>query len=334
MYLVIGSGSIARRHISNMKMSDSSVEIGCVSASGNTDLRGIAVMTGLTLFPTLDEALNEGIRAAIIASPAPYHLPHAVAALRRGIPVLIEKPISSSMRDVVAYQDILQSHKLMIEIGYNLRFMPSARHFKKCIDDHLIGRICSVLVEVGQYLPDWRPGEDYTKSVSARKELGGGVLLELSHELDYLNWIFGSFTSAYCNISNSGSLDINVEDRVDAILQNDDGMIVNLHMDFLQHMPSRKCRAIGEKGTLVWDILDNSLYLYKEGVRTECLFQDPGYQKNQMYLDELERFYEVAQGKLKPMVDVNQAISALSLVEDLRRSSEERKLVQIRSFEF
>ena len=75
--------------------------------------------------------------------------------------------------------------------AYNLRFLPSLQAYRERIQFGVIGKVLSVRCEIGQYLPSWRPGSDYRQAVSASRALGGGALLELSHEIDYLRWIFG-----------------------------------------------------------------------------------------------------------------------------------------------
>ena len=82
------------------------------------------------------------------------------------------------------------------------------------------------------YLPDWRSKRNYSKTSSAMKKLGGGVLLDLSHELDYIRWFFGEMKSVFANIQNSGTLDIDVEDSVDMIFESDKGFSVSVHLDF------------------------------------------------------------------------------------------------------
>ena len=98
-----------------------------------------------------------------------------------------------------------------IGVAYNLRYLPSAKKVKHIISERVLGRLTNVHIECGQYLPDWRPGTDYRLGVSAQKKLGGGALLELSHELDYLLWIFGSIRSVVAKLETTGTLDIDVD---------------------------------------------------------------------------------------------------------------------------
>ena len=330
IYLVVGSGSIARRHIANIKALFSQATVGCVSASGRE--LSLEEVGADIVYASIEEALGAEPMLAIIASPAPLHVDQAATFLRTGIPVLIEKPLSDSLESFARAGEVLLANSTKIEVAYNLRFMPSAIRLKALLDEQILGRIHSVSIEVGQYLPDWRPATDYRENVSARKELGGGVLLELSHELDYLTWLFGTFNSVYCVASNSGTLDVDVEDSAHAILSREDGLVASVHLDFLQRVPTRICKIIGESGTLVWNLLQNSILLGTANNSEDIIFSDPNYNRNDMYLEEISHFVKVAVGERMPQVSIYQALDTLRLIEALRHSSVTRKVVDIGDF--
>lgn len=319
-YLVVGSGSIAKRHIGNLKKLFAPARVACVSASGRALSSG-DVGEGVLILPSIAEALAELPIFAIIASPAPWHIEHSLQLLEAGVPVLIEKPIADSLQRLSGIQDQLIGYCSLIDVAYNLRYMSSAVKFKTLIDEGRVGALRSVSVDVGQYLPDWRPASDYRKNVSARRELGGGVLLELSHELDYLRWIFGRFETVYCSARNSGSLEIDVEDTVDALLVRADGLVANVHMDFLQRAPVRTCKVVGQAGTLAWDILNNRISLYTTRDEQAVLFEDLLYDRNDMYLDQLRHFASVASGRAQPAVGIADALATLHLIDAMKRSA-------------
>ena len=327
-YLVIGSGSIAKRHIGNIKKLFVSARVGCVSASGRA-LSADDVGDDTVIYSSMDEALDDNPLFGIVASPAPLHAAYAAQLLSRKIPVLIEKPLSDSLQRYTVYRDVLAAHKDRIEIAYNLRFMSSALKFKALLDACAVGEVRSVSVEVGQYLPDWRPSSDYRKNVSAQRELGGGVLLELSHELDYLGWLLGGFETAYCVARNTGALEIDVEDTVDALLVRSDRLVVNVHMDFLQRAPVRACKVVGQQGTLVWDILNNGIILHTGRDQSRVLFEDPDYDRNNMYLDQLRHFSQVAQGLAAPVIGLDDGLQTLCLIEAMRKSVATGQAVKI-----
>ena len=84
------------------------------------------------------------------------------------------------------------------QVGCNLRFLPSLQRLKDLIAQGVIGRIVRASFEAGQWLPDWRPRQDYRKSYSADPDSGGGVLFDLIHEIDAAYWILGDLTSGMC----------------------------------------------------------------------------------------------------------------------------------------
>lgn len=328
-YLVIGTGSIARRHIKNLKKLHTQADVACVSASGRLVTQE-EVGSDL-VFESLDAALLWRPHFAVVASPAPYHLLHGAQAIAMDTPVLIEKPLSHSMEEVAVYEAIFSATDVPVEIAYNLRYLPSAQLIKDVLDSNKLGKIHSVLVDVGQYLPDWRPTADYRLGVSARRELGGGVLLELSHELDYLSWFFGEFSQVFCVARKSSDLQIDVEDCVDAILKRRDGLVVSMHLDFLQRTVSRKCKIIGNEGSLVWDVVRNEVVFLPPGSEAETLYANPDFDRNEMYLQEIDRFSRVVAGEISPTVSFGQAMMVMNLIEGLNKSSQTGEAITLAS---
>lgn len=327
-YLVVGSGSIAKRHIGNLKKLFTPARVVCVSASGRI-LDSADVGEGVLCLPSIARALAEQPAFAIVASPAPWHIEHSLQFLEAGVPVLIEKPIADNLQRLSGLHDRLSVYSPVIDVAYNLRYMSSAVAFKALIEEGRVGALRSVSIDVGQYLPDWRPASDYRKNVSARRELGGGVLLELSHELDYLGWLFGRFKTVYCSARNSGALEIDVEDTVDALLVRADGLVANVHMDFLQRAPVRTCKVVGQAGTLVWDILNNRISLHRARNEQTVLFDDPLYDRNDMYLDQLRHFAKVASRTAQPAVGIADALATLHLIEAMKRSAAAGQVVPV-----
>lgn len=315
--LVVGSGSIARRHLANFRRLLPDAEVGCVSASGRPLADGETVAT--THLTSLATAITWGPDLAVIASPAPLHLDHACMLLDAGIPVLIEKPLSDSLDRARSAAPILARHRDRIEVAYNLRLLSSALRMKALIEEGRVGQILGLRIEAGQYLPDWRPNSDYRNQVSANRSLGGGVLLELSHEFDYITWLFGRFDSVFCVSANSGQLEINVEDCADILLMRD-GLTAQVHLDFLQRRASRSCKVIGSTGTLYWDLIANSISLYA-AAGEEVLFSEPAVDRNDMYVEQLRGFIEVAAGRIAPRISVDDGLNVLGMIEAMRQSA-------------
>jgi predicted dehydrogenase len=324
--LVVGSGSIAKRHIRNLCQLYPDAEVVCVSSSGRKLKASDVGATRIAC--TMQNAISDKPDIAIVASPANFHLRHASYLIEAKIPVLIEKPICVELAELRRYS--LDNSKNKIAVGYNMRFMPAAIAVKQFIDSGALGRISTVFAEVGQYLPDWRPETDYRTSVSAQKELGGGALLELSHELDYLNWFFGSFEEISANINCIKSLDIDVEDTVDALMINKSKISFHLHLDFLQHFPNRSFKAVGENGTLVWSLLANEVVLYGPRQESEVIYSDTNYERNEMYIEQLRAFLRYARGSGKFESNLKTSIEVMRLIEAIRLSNQKRSLIKLK----
>ncbi len=323
--LVVGSGSIAKRHLSNFRRLLPNADVGCVSASGRVLADGETDAT--TLLRSLAAAIEWGPDLAVVASPAPLHIEHACQLLQAGTPVLIEKPLSDRLDRIRAVAPLFARYRDRIEVAYNLRFLSSARKMKTLLDEGCVGLILGLRIEVGQYLPDWRPHADYRRQVSANRSLGGGVLLELSHELDYLTWLFGRFDQVFCITSNSAQLEIDVEDRADILLSRD-GLTAHVHLDFLQRQASRECKVIGSTGTLHWDLIANSISMDgPEGKKT--IFSDSAFNRNDMYLELLRGFIEVAAGRAAPRITMEDGLAVVDMVEAMRESAATGRQVKL-----
>jgi predicted dehydrogenase len=192
--------------------------------------------------------------------------------------------------------------------------------------DNLLGDIYSVRCEVGKYLPTWRPDRDYREGVSARKDLGGGVLLELSHEIDYLHWLFGDVDWVHSTATNQSKLKIDVEDSVHSILGfktnvRNQQLVGILSLDFIRHDETRVCTVIGEKGTLVWDGVKGEVrcYLESEGKWVILFQQEP--KKDETYFAEWKNFLDSMTRGVEPLVTGTQGLKVLETIEAIRNSA-------------
>ena len=313
--IVIGLGSIALRHRRNLKQLFPEVLVIAVPASGRISNQNIEFADQIIL--TLEDAIKEKIDVAIVASPAPFHLIHAKLLLFAGIPSLIEKPVTSNLQDAQELIRVYSQTGTPTAVGYCLRYMPSSIKMKELLEQTIIGNIYNVFVSVGQYLPDWRLSKEYQNSVSAKKSLGGGALLELSHEIDYIQWLLGSMEVQYAQLRSSSELNLEVEELADVILTSDIGIVCNIHLDFLQKKASRSCSFIGEKGRLDWDLISNTIVLHTRE-DSEVLFSEADWDSNQMYLSLLTDFLDLAAGCKNSSIDLEQATKTIKLIERIK----------------
>lgn len=328
--LIVGLGSIGKRHLRLAR-----------ELLPNADIRVLRHQVCDSVpehangcFSSLEDAIAFSPQLAVIASPATFHVDTAQSLARAGVHLLVEKPLSVAIDGIAQLLETCREQKTVLLTGYNLRFLPSLQQFKDLLKTDLIGRMLSVRCEIGQYLPSWRPDADYRQSVSARSELGGGTLLELSHELDYLRWIFGEVEWVDANLSRQSSLEIDVEDTAHLILgfvpAVDGRQLVGVvNMDFIRHDTTRLCTAIGEKGSLRWNGLTGVVDLFEEGAKGwRELFHLP-HQRDDSYLDEWQHFLSCIIEQTPASIAGEDGLAVLQIIEAARQSSDSGRQVQV-----
>ena len=321
---IVGLGSIGRRHLQLVKELRPELNIIAVRSGMGKRVEEEKLISAVV--HSLDEAMEYGIEAAIIATPAVYHIQQAIEFMKRGIHLLIEKPLSHSLDDVNELFKMQKKSKSVCLVGYCLHYSLGALKFNDMLKNkNKIGQILHVQVDCGSYLPDWRQGQDYRKSVSAKAELGGGVLLELSHELHYIRWFFGNMKSVSAKIQNSGALDIDVEDSANIIFGfkdiNGGELIASLNMDFIRHDTKRQCVAIGEKGTLLWDGITGKVKYFAEGANnwvTIFLSEQGG---DYTYEEEIKSFFSSIELNKLPCISGEDGAYSVAVVEAIKKSS-------------
>ncbi|WP_417464351.1 Gfo/Idh/MocA family protein [Kordiimonas sp.] len=256
--LVAGLGSIGKRHLRLLREALPEADIRVLRHTASTD--DIPFANGC--FHRLQDAVDFAPQLAVISNPAPFHLETALSMAQVGAHLLVEKPLSNNAEGVSELLGLCADKSLILQVGYNLRFLETLQRFRTELRQGAIGEIFSVRHEMGQYLPDWRPGTDYRQGVSAKAALGGGVLLELSHELDMLRWVFGDISWVSAWTGQQGNLDIDVEDSAMLQLGLKGGLVAQVAMDFLRRDTMRFCTAIGADGSLRWDAISGSVTRY------------------------------------------------------------------------
>jgi predicted dehydrogenase len=329
--LVVGLGSIGRRHARLARALLPGARI--VALRHRTG--AAEVEPGVErCVTTLAEALAFRPQAAVLANPASLRLDVARALAEAGVHLLIEKPIAHETPGVEELLAMAEARGITVMTGYNLRFAPSLIHFRERVRAAAVGRILSVRVETGQHLASWRPGADYARGVSARRELGGGVLLELSHEIDYVRWLFGEIAWVQATCSRRSALAIDVEESAllslgiagEAGLET---LVVAMAIDFVRHDSTRQCTVVGEQGTLRWNGITGVVeqFLPAEPEWREVFRHPP--QRDETYLAEWNHFLGAMDGRFPVPVTGADGLAALRVVEAARRAAETGSRVAI-----
>lgn len=324
--LVIGYGSIGKRHVKNL-LSLPNVEVIICSKHAKSDPN---LKKKCKVFRSIEQCINEKPDIGFVTNYTNHHVPTAIKLAKSGMHLFIEKPLSNSMRGVPTLLNLVKKKKLVTLVGCNLRFHQCIKKIKEMLSKNEIGQVISSHIECGSYLPDWHPYEDYRNHYASRKELGGGVVLTCVHEIDYLNWFFGMPTEVFSMSGKFSDLEINVDDISASLIKFGNKIIVELHLDYLQRPEFRSCKIIGTKGTIHWDSDSNIVRLYdakkKKWIQKLRL---QNFERNDMYVAELAHFIQCVKGKEKPINDLNQGITTQQIALAIIKSSKTNKAVKL-----
>ena len=309
--LVIGCGSIGQRHIKNL----TDIDAGVISVFDIDKTRLSAVKARVPSVETYDnlfKAFQKIPNVAFITVPTSLHVKYALTAAEKGCHLFIEKPLSHDKKNVKKLLKVIKNKNLITIIGCNMRFYWAIKKIKELLLKNRIGKIISARIEAGQYLPDWHPWEDYRKMYSARKKMGGGVILDGIHEIDYCRWFFGKADRALSMYGKLSNLEIETEDVAEMLLKFNHGPLVSIHVDYVYRDYLRGCSITGEEGTISWDYNEHSVKLYEANRRKLKVFKEPaGYDSNRIYVEEIKYFMQCVKNKVSTFNSVFDAFETL-----------------------
>ncbi len=341
--LMIGLGAIGQRHVRNLRMLyGDQVELIAYRARNQspalTDSMqvepGQDLHTKYTIrgFDDLPSALEQKPQITFICNPSSLHISSALLAARAGSHLFIEKPLSGDMDGVAELQQVVQEKRLVAYVGYQMRFHPCLSRLHTLLSAGSIGKVLVVRVEVGEYLPGWHTYEDYRLSYAARRELGGGALLSQIHEFDYLYWFFGLPSRIFTLGGHLSSLELDVEDVASTLMEfhtEDYKFPAHVQQDYIQRPPSRTCQVIGEAGKILVDLNALSLRHYDAAGQLVIDENFAGFQRNQLFLDELSHFIACVKGEQQPLVDLHAGVQSLRMALAARQSLQTGEIVSL-----
>jgi predicted dehydrogenase len=336
--LVIGLGGIGQRHVRNLRaLCGDSIELIAYRVRRDTplltdDLRvasdqSVETEYGIEIFSDLEHALSRKPNFALICNPSSLHISTAIRLAEADCALFIEKPLSNSPDGVDQLIAVCEERGLLAFVAFQWRFHPLFQRLKELAKAGGLDDLVSIQAEVGEYLPNWHPYEDYRRMYAARKEQGGGVILSQIHELDYLYWLFGLPDRLFAIGGSLGGLDIDVEDTV-SLLMDFGGVPAQLHLDYIQRPGSRRLKIVTKTLVVIADLLAPKLEIFKEGNLIE---EDsfPGFTRNEMFLAEMRHFLSCLRGEAPPLTTLRDGFASLQIALAAKNSLETRAIVAI-----
>jgi predicted dehydrogenase len=326
--LVVGGGSIGRRHLRNLKTLGAE-SLGLVE----TDVsRRQAVADELSLvgFSRLQDGLDWAPNLVIVATPTHLHAEQTLEIVRAGIPIFVEKPLSHTEAGLSEIAQLVESKKTISLVGCNMRFHPGPVKVKQLLEEGRLGKVLFARIHTGSYLPDWRPNTDYRHNYSARVETGGGCILDCIHEIDLARWYLGEVDSVFCAAGHLSSLEIETEDVAILLCRHTGGSISEIHLDYVQRTYERGCQIAGELGSIFWDFNAGAVRLYDAATKRWTTFpQLENWEMNQMYVDEMRHFLECLADQRPTTLPIPEAAALMQVVFAAKDSSAQGKMISV-----
>lgn len=288
--LIFGVGSIGQRHINSL------LKIGEKNIAAFRTKKGMleldkSIEEAIINFYCIEEAFKWQPTHIIISNPTSLHLEYISESIKTNARIFVEKPMVEDYAKVIGnkilYDKILVSNGM---VGFNLRFHSLFIEIKKLIVNNKYGRPLTAYFHVGHYLPFWHTYEDYKNSYVAKKNLGGGALRTLSHEIDLTRFFFGSFKKVFAKISKLSNLEINTDDTADLLIENVDCPRTVIHLDLLNPILKRCGHIYFEKGLLEYDFITSKIEFTSYDLKERVTIYDKKEDYNLQYIRQMNSF--------------------------------------------
>lgn len=286
-FLIIGGGSIGKRHIKNLRILGFT-DIICLKRKVDPEF---AEENNVKVITDIAQIGITSIDAVIVCTPTSLHNEGLEIAAELKAAIFMEKPLIHDKKGFIEAKHILAGFQQPFFIGFMLRFHPLVQKIASLLKDKYLGEVYSARFEFGSYLPYWHPWEDYKNSYASQKQLGGGVINTITHELDLIQYYFGDPLTINCTKLNLNKLHLEVEEIAEGVFEYKN-KIVSLHIDYLQKDYDRKIRILCDDGSIDWSWHENKI-IVKQHKKQPEYYHVENFDVNQLYIDELKQFIQI-----------------------------------------
>lgn len=281
-------------------------------------------------FLNLDDALaTDRYDGIVICSPPKFHVPQAVSALRRRLPVFMEKPLGVDAASAEDLLGVVHDTGVPVLLGYTYRWWKPLQDFRSRLSSGTIGTPYHVKCVMSAHLADWHPWEPYQGFFMSSRDLGGGALLDESHFVDVLLWFFGMPDEVFARVEKLSELEIETDDNVDAWFAYANGMRVSLHLDLFGRPHEKFITVTGSAGTIEWSIDPNRIRLSRSS--TQEAWEEVRYscERNDMFVSAAQEFLDVLEGNTSPSCTAEEGYRVLRILDAMRASSVRDAVVKL-----
>ncbi len=322
-FLIIGCGSIGQRHLKNLR------NLGFIDIQVfDSDKKLMEKICKKFKINNLNSLNIKNVNCTLICTPPSSHIKFAKKALESGSHVFIEKPLSDSLKGIKILKKIADKKKLNVFVGYSFRFDKGLEMVKKLLSSNAIGKIISYDAYEGWHLSNWRPGQKYQNSYTTKRSMGGGMILDGSHELNYLQWLGGKIISVYCMHSKIPKISKNVEGIAEILVKFNSKAIGRIHLDFVNPKYNRHCEILGDEGRIMWSFKNKEIEIQKTHNKKIKKIKY-GSNTNQMYVDEIKHVIRCINGDRNNKINLDESVKTLEISLKIKESGNKEKMVKI-----
>lgn len=316
--LIIGLGSAGRRHLKVLQalIDPAVIHYGHKEADSS--------------FADLEPCLEEKPDFAIIANPTHFHVPAALRLAEKQVPFLLEKPVSDTKNQLDELKSTVDKKGIPVMVGFQLRHHPGYRKLREIVQSGIIGEPLSLTGYVGHDLSKWRPGSDYRLCYSAQKKLGGGVILDLCHEIDIAVSLMGPATQVACMAGRVSNLEIDTEDAANIVLSHGNGKRMSfIHLNYLEQTYEWSTRVTGSLGSAVWDYGRGFLEVTNSRGLVERWSNPATDERDELFSEQMKQWLHVLKGKGRPEVTLHEGIYVTEVALAAKQASEENRTISL-----
>ena len=314
---IIGLGSIGQRHARSL------IKLNI------TDIFALRTQKGtLTKLPddlrTIKETFNQdefyalNLDGIIISNPTSLHIKTMKKALENNIPVLVEKPLADHLSEI---KELAKYDCTKVLVGFTLRYDDVINTMKKFIDSEKLGNIYKAHLYCGQYLPLWHPYADYRNEYYAKKELGGGVIRTLSHDIDIMHYLFGVPKELLGVVEKISSLNIDVDDNTYLICRLENNILITIELDYLNPKNIRNGTVFGSEGILEYTYSKPQITFTNNNGEIKIIYKKEKPDWDKTYQQEMKDFIECISSGKKPNSTFNDGVQVMKVVEKAELST-------------
>lgn len=335
--LITGLGSVGQRHARNLNaLYGNSIELYAYRQRNLNHVihKDLTMTEGapekeyriIRTFSNLEMALSTGIDAVFITNPPQLHIDTAIAAVKAGAHVFIEKPLSHNLEKIDQLIELLNENNKVGMVGHQFRYHIITKKIKQIIKNDELGKLCSAQFIFAEYFPGMHPYEDYRISHAAREEKGGGAILSLNHDIDIACYFFGLPRKIFCIGGKYSSLEMNTEDTAQIIMEASsefNKIPIHILLDFISRPTRREWIISGDKGTVKADLVKSTLTIeiHNHDLNSKPIIEDySSFVRDEMFYGEIRDFFSAIDHSSKSPIEVSEAKNILQVALAAKQS--------------